>query len=364
LREEVGVSLLSPTTPQHVQNEAREALEDIAAAQRETLGLYTLAQSLAGTLHLEVLTYTLLKCTREIVPCAACVLFLPEEDGEMLRAHAASGVNERHLLGSLAQVGSYLTGRVYSRGEMMRASFLPDDLILREVSDPWVPFRSTLIVPIMSNGKCSGTINLYSEEPDAFGLDAQRVLRLVATQAGHAIDNARHFNEVQESAYTDALTGLRNGRYLREFLEREINRSNREGTPIAILNIDVDKFKLVNDRYGHSTGDQALRDVAEILSGHVRNYDLAARYAGDEFVVVLSRSNRLAAEVVAVKLKKAVERHVQKLAARHIDFPPMGLSIGVAIYPEDAADMQGLLCRSDAAMYADKHARKAAREAV
>jgi diguanylate cyclase (GGDEF)-like protein len=366
LRLESGEAMPAPSMPSEatVKDEARAALDDIAAAQRETLGLYTLAQSLAGSLHLEAVAYTLLSCTQQIVPCAASVLFLPEDDGEYLRAHAAFGANERHLLGSLARIGSYLTGRAYFRGEIMRASFLADDLMLRDVSDPWTTFRSTLIVPLMNGGKCIGTINLYAEAPNAFGLEEQRVLRLVATQAAHAIDNARRFTEVQESAYTDPLTGLRNGRYLREYLEREINRAGRDHTTIAILNLDLDKFKQVNDRYGHSMGDQALRDVAEILSTHVRNYDLAARYAGDEFVVVLSHTDRLAAEVVAAKLKRAVERHVQKLTARDPEFPAVALSIGIAIYPEEAQDMQALLCRSDAAMYEDKQARRAGREAA
>jgi diguanylate cyclase (GGDEF)-like protein len=345
-------------------DEARAALDDIAAAQRETLGLYTLAQSLADSLHLEAMASNLLTQANEIVGSASCVLFLPEDDGEYLHAQAAVGVNERHLLGSIARIGSYLTGRAYSRGEIMRASFLTNDLLLRDVSDPWIPFRSTLIAPLMAGGKCIGALNFYSEEPDAFDQDACRIVRLIASQAAHAVDNARRFSEVQESAYTDALTGLRNARFLREFLEREINRANRDGSSLAVLNIDLDHFKQVNDRYGHSAGDQALRDVAELLMTHVRNYDLAVRYAGDEFVVVLSGADRLAAEVVATKLKKAMERHVQKLVAHDAEFPPIGLSIGVAIYPEEAHDMQGLLCSSDAAMYQDKQARRSGREAA
>ena len=186
----------------------------------------------------------------------------------------------------------------------------------------------------------------------------------MATQASQAIDNARRFTEVQETAYTDALTGLRNARFLREFLERELNRAGRDQSSIAVLNIDLDKFKPINDRYGHAMGDQILRDVAEILNTHVRSYDLAARYAGDEFVIVLTRAGRMAAEVVAEKLKRAVERHAHKFIAKDPEFPQLGISVGIAIYPEEAADLQGLLCRSDAAMYADKRDRHAQRQAA
>lgn len=343
------------------QDEARAALDDIAAAQRETLGLLTLSQTVTESLHLEAVSTTLLRCVREMIPCAACVLFLPEKDAEYLRAQAALGLNARHLLGSMARIGTYLTGRAYTRGELMRATYLMDDLLLRDVSDVWTPFRSTLIVPLRLGGQSLGTLNLYAEEPDAFGAEAQRIMRLVATQAAKAVDNAQRFAAVQETAYTDALTGLKNARYLREYLERETNRAGREGASLAVLNLDLDAFKPINDRYGHSRGDEILREVAEILKSHIRNYDLAARYAGDEFVVVLTRVGRVQAEIVATKLKVALERYRQRLQERDSDFPPLGASIGIALYPEDATDIQGLLCGSDAAMYADKEARYAER---
>ncbi len=356
--------LSQPEEKARASGDVRDALDDIAAAQRESLGLYTLARTVGSSLHLEAVGNTLLQCTRDIVPCSVYVLFLPEDDGEFLRAHAAIGVNHRHFLGSLAQNGTYLTGRAFGRGEIITASFLADDLILRDVSEPWVPFRSTMIVPLSNGGTTVGTLNLYAEEPNAFGLDAQRVMRLVSTQAGRAIDNARRFAAVQETAYTDALTGLRNARYLREYLDREINRAMRESVSLAVLNIDLDNFKPINDQFGHARGDQTLREVADILAFHVRNYDLAARYAGDEFVVVLGQAGRKAAEGVAAKLKQAVERHGQRLCARDAGFPQLGISIGVALYPEDATDMQGLLCRSDAAMYSDKQNRKSTRSAA
>ena len=340
--------------------DARTALDDIAAAQRETLGLFTLAQAVTGSLHLEAVARTVLECTRDIVPCAACALFLPEDNGDFLQAHAALGINERHLLGSLACVGTHLTGRAFSRGEMIRAPFTPDDLILRDVSDPWRPFGSLLVVPLMADGQPIGTLNLYAEEPDSFDLDSRRVMRLVATQAGRAIDNARRFATAQENAYTDALTGLRNARFLREYLDREINRAEREKSALAVLNIDLDYFKPINDNYGHARGDQTLREVAEILRSHVRSYDLAARYAGDEFVVVLIRAGRSEAEAAAQKLRGSVERYTQKLRARDPGFPPLATSIGIALFPRDGADIQGLLCHSDAAMYADKQGRRAA----
>ncbi len=343
----------------HAAKEARSALEDIAAAQRETLALYALSQAVTGSLHLEEVCNTVVQSAMSIVPCAAGVVFLPEEEDEYLRAHAALGMNSRHLLGSLARVGTYVTGRAYFRGEMARASFMADDLILRDVSETWQPFRSTLVVPLTANGEVTGTLNLYAEGANCFDANAQRIIRLLATQAGRAIDGARRYDAVRETAYTDPLTGLRNGRFLREYLDRELNRASREGLSLAVLNIDLDNFKPINDRFGHARGDLILQEVAEILRAHVRNYDLAARYAGDEFVLVFVRTKRGAAETTAAKLKAAVERHGQRLMAREPDFPHIGISVGVATYPDDGRDLQSLLCNSDAAMYTDKTSRKA-----
>jgi diguanylate cyclase (GGDEF)-like protein len=345
-------------------NESASALAAIASAQRESLSLADLADATTRSLHLEIVAETILAHARSLLGDATCVLFLPNEREEFLSAYAANGTNRRHLLGSLARIGAYHTGRAFTRDEIVHTSFLPNDLILRDVSDVWTPFRSTLILPLKAGGAPIGTLNLYSEQPDAFGPDTLRVLRQIAALAGRALGNAQRFAAVQETAYTDALTGLRNGRYLREFLDREINRARRESIPLAVLNIDLDNFKPINDQFGHARGDQTLREVAEILTDHIRSYDLAARYAGDEFVVVLARTGRLPAETVANKLKRATLEHGQALRKVDPEFPELGVSIGIALFPEDATDMQGLLCRSDAAMYVDKQAHRSGRQAA
>ena len=346
------------------REETQEALDHIASAQRETRGLYSLAHAIAGSMNIEAVAEALVRSTMEIVTCDACALFLPVEDGEFLQAESAQGVNARHLLGSQARIGTYITGRAFSRGEMICSNFLKVDVTLRQVSDQWKEFKSTLVVPLLVNSEAVGTLNLYSKEQGEFGEDTQRIVREIAMQASRVVESSRRYGEVHERAYTDTLTGLRNVRFLREFLDKEINRSGREDTPMAVLYIDLDNFKPINDRFGHARGDQTLREVSDILKAHVRNYDLAARYAGDEFVIVLSRAGRIPAEIVATKLKLAVERHGQRLIAKEPNFPQIGISVGIVNYPEDGKDLASLLCGSDAAMFADKSRRKAGRVAA
>ena len=347
-----------------LSHDSRAALDDIADAQHETQSLYQFSQSVNGSLHLEAVCENLLACIREVVPCSTCVIFVPEEDSEFLRACAATGVNDRHLLGSSTRVGTHLTGRAYSRNETQTTTYLDDDILLRNVSDVWTPLHSTLIVPLSAEGGCVGTLNLYDVAPNAFSAQTHRILRLLATQAAHAIDNARRFAAAQETANTDPMTGLKNARFLNEYLEKELNRARREEVSLAVLNIDLDNFKPVNDGFGHLRGDQILREVGAILEAHVRNYDLAARYAGDEFVVVLSHANREGAEIAAQKLKEAVERHGQRIIAREPNFPAISISVGIAAFPEDGIDRESLLCRSDAAMYLDKRQHRGGRAFV
>ncbi len=365
LREEAEneAHAVAPLTFSHPAD-ARAALYDITAAQRETHALQKLAQTVSSAVHYEAIAESVLDCVLQTVAPSACALFLPEGDGgEYLRAIAAKGTNERHLLGSHARIGTYLTGRAYSRSEPVSATFHPEDIHLRDISESWISFRSTLIFPLCANGKIYGTLNLYSEKPEAFGRDDRRILHEISAQTAHALSSAQRYLDISESAYTDAMTGLKNGRFLREFIEQEVNRAQREGTEVAILNMDLDNFKPINDRFGHARGDQTLREVADLLRLHTRSYDLAARYAGDEFVVVLSHTDRISAEVVAAKLKIAVEKHGEKLTLREPGFPKLGVSIGVALFPHDGEDLQSLLCRSDASMYADKKARKQERAA-
>jgi diguanylate cyclase (GGDEF)-like protein len=343
---------------------AHSAAFEIARAQREVQALYELACSVGTTLCLDDTLQTLARRILTIVSAATCVIYLHEEDTEFLHAYAAFGMNHWFFRRSRARIGTYLTGRVASRGEAVATGFMPDDIQLRHTPEPWTPLRSTLIVPLKADGQVIGTINLYHVEPDAFQPDDMRVMIFVGELAGRALKNARLFAQTQETAFTDAVTGLKNRRFLRQFLEQELNRARKNNHPIAVLGLDLDRFKPVNDLYGHERGDQVLREIGQLLQSMVRNYDLAARYAGDEFAIVLPETYAKEAEVVARKIKAAVDKYAEGLVEADPAFPRIGVSVGVATFPEDATDAQGLLACADQVMYGNKRAERSDRDAA
>jgi diguanylate cyclase (GGDEF)-like protein/excisionase family DNA binding protein len=160
---------------------------------------------------------------------------------------------------------------------------------------------------------------------------------------------AVRLSRAEIESITDALTGLYNHRYLQERLAEELHRAREAHRPLTVLFLDLDHFKGYNDANGHRAGDRVLREVAHIIEGSVRNIDIAGRYGGEEFVVLLLETDRDAALTVADRIRRRI--HTAGFAAHGA---PLTASIGVASYPEDADRREELLDKADWAMYLAK----------
>jgi diguanylate cyclase (GGDEF)-like protein len=158
------------------------------------------------------------------------------------------------------------------------------------------------------------------------------------------------FDRVHHLASTDPLTGLGNYRRLLDVLETEVQRSGRTGRPFAVVLLDLDGLKHINDVHGHLVGSQALCRLAHVLRGNCRSIDTAARYGGDEFALVLPETDERAAQEVAVRI-------CERLAA-DAHGPHLSVSLGVAIYPQGGAKIDQLLASADESLYAMKSERK------
>ena len=161
--------------------------------------------------------------------------------------------------------------------------------------------------------------------------------------AGALIDNARLFDQVRRLAVTDSLTGLANYRTLINSIESEMQRSRRTGRPFAILLLDLDRLKSINDRFGHLVGTRAICRVADVLRAHSRATDTAARYGGDEFALVLPEASSDSADRVG--------RRIRERLSSEIELPQLSVSVGVAMYPADGDSLEKLLNYADRALY-------------
>jgi len=211
---------------------------------------------------------------------------------------------------------------------------------------------SLLCVPMLAVGQTVGVIHLQQPPDRPIDAGAIRLASRVAEQAALALANTRLMRTLEGQAMTDALTGLHNARFFDPYLERELLASARDRHPLGVIMIDLDRFKVFNDTYGHPAGDQALKAFAITVESSLRASDLVARYGGEEFVVAVRGADLAATIAVAEKIRKSVERLV-------VDLGPgrrakLTASFGVASSPVHGTDRLVLLRTADDALYQAK----------
>lgn len=210
--------------------------------------------------------------------------------------------------------------------------------------------ESMIGAPLVYEAKVQGVITLTAPGVGMFDSDDLRLLEIITTQAAIVIDRARLYGELVQDAMTDPLTSLYNRRYLVERLREEISRSERSESSLSAIMLDIDKFKDVNDRFGHDAGDAVLVDLAATVQTVVRAEDIVARYGGEEYCVLVPNIDPEEAESMAKRLWEVVQTRTlpDEAGADRIT-----VSVGVAhIRPDDVGE--SLLSRADAAMYAGK----------
>ncbi len=206
--------------------------------------------------------------------------------------------------------------------------------------------QASIIVPLRVMGKVIGVLDLDRLRGATFTEEELELVKPFASLAAIAIENASLYEQSQERAATDALTGLYNHGHFQEALEREVRRSERYGETFALLMMDLDHFKQVNDRYGHPRGDQILRRVSSVLRATARESDYIARYGGEEFALLLPRTSSEEARALAERIR---ERVGEVPVAREDDFS-VSASIGVADFPACGLEPRTVLGAADTAL--------------
>ncbi len=215
--------------------------------------------------------------------------------------------------------------------------------------------RSKAVVPIFLFNELIGTLNIGSRDPHRYTSDqGTEFLRRLGSKISLVIDNILAHQRLLELSITDPLTGIANRRQFDTALLKEVARSQRHGTPLACMAIDLDGFKDINDRFGHEAGDMALKQVASGLAHNSRRYDVVARYGGDEFAVLLPHTPLKGAVRVAEKYSRQAMESPLVYQGREI---PLRLSVGVAALPEvEARHPHDLMKEADRCLYKAKKA--------
>jgi diguanylate cyclase (GGDEF)-like protein len=211
--------------------------------------------------------------------------------------------------------------------------------------------RALAALPLRGATGTIGVLGVWTTKASAFDPDALELLHALSPYAALHLDHARAFGTLRESAERDPLTQLRNRRAFEQIFTAEASRFERYGRPLALLMVDLDHFKIVNDRFGHEAGDEVLRRVARIVEACIRDVDTAARLGGEEFVVLMPETALAAAIDAAERIRQAIAATVIEWRGSRI---PVHASIGVSAAPERVASTSSLIASADAALYQAK----------
>jgi diguanylate cyclase (GGDEF)-like protein len=245
-----------------------------------------------------------------------------------------------------------LNAWVLARGTSLVIKDLERDFRFRGLDMKVLKGRSFHLSPLLSTqGQVIGLVRAESASREAMDQEDGRLLESLVVLAGLAMENAKLYRETQDLAVTDGLTKLLLRRVLLEKLELELVRTAEKGGQVALLIVDIDHFKAVNDTYGHPVGDSVLREVAARIKRCVRDVDVCGRYGGEEFVVMLPQTPQAGAQLVAERIREAVKGRSFEMRGEERN---VTLSVGVSVFPDHAGDSRALIEAADNALYRAK----------
>jgi diguanylate cyclase (GGDEF)-like protein len=260
-------------------------------------------------------------------------------------------VNNNEIRCRSFKPGEGIAGRVFMTSQPMIVNNIREDDLFIKSETSYV--RSIACIPMVVYSDVVGVINVTNKKDGKeFTEEDVEMLKAVADQAAVAVNKA----QLWDMAVTDSLTGLYVRRYFIVKLQEEIHRAERYNKPLSVVMVDLDRFKKINDTYGHDAGDRALKTISQFFQKNIRDIDAIGRYGGEEFVMLIPDADKKAAFCLAERLRKELAK------VKLEDLPPITISLGIATYPSDGTDIDELIKKADAAMYEAK--RKGRNRAV
>jgi len=252
-------------------------------------------------------------------------------------------VNNNEIRCRSFKPGEGIAGRVFMTSKPMIVNNIREDDLFINSETSYV--HSIACIPMIVYSDVIGVINVTNKKNGKeFTEEDVEMLKAVADQAAVAVNKA----QLWDMAVTDSLTGLYVRRYFMVKLQEEIHRAERYGKRLSVIMADLDRFKKINDTYGHDAGDRALKTISQFLQKNIRDVDAIARYGGEEFVMLIPDADKEAAYCLAQRLREELAK------VKFEDLPPITISLGIATFPSDSTDIEELIKKADAAMYEAK----------
>jgi diguanylate cyclase (GGDEF)-like protein len=339
------LTLFSTQASIALQNAHLYSLERERARQLQAIN--AIAQQTTAVMELEDLLLRVCSVIQQAFRVSHVSLCLREDGDLVLRAHEGT-------LTPCIPAGGRLPADHAPWAEVLATSgtFIEKDL--RSAPEPIKLFAETasrMSIPLISFGQTLGVLMLHSDRPNAFRASELQSLESVADICASSIQNVHYVERIRQLSYLDGLTGIFNRRFFEMRILEEIERARRCDAGMAVVMVDIDQFKRLNDEFGHLLGDEVLRQVSSLFHQQLRKIDVVCRYGGEEFAILLTQTNAEHALGVAEKLRKLVESWQFPGVPRTVT-----LSAGVAAFPDHGTSRDELIHAADTGLYAAKQA--------
>jgi diguanylate cyclase (GGDEF)-like protein len=321
----------------------------VSKEQKRLLDIVETARAVVSHLDLDKLLSTILKKSMEITRTHAGSIALYTPKTATMRIHAHRGFS-RSFIGNHAwkvRRGG-LTDRIIKSPNATiitnttNKSFFTNPMAVRE------GIKSLVCVPLIYSSDIVGILYVDDFTSRKFDREDLQAIEILASFASIAIHNARAHSSVRKLAITDSLTGLFNRRCFEDILSRELQRAERHGREFSLALVDVNDFKKFNDTYGHQAGDHALSALGEAIRKAIRSTDIAARYGGDEIVIILPETKLAKAYTLfASRIKNELEEDFTRIYGNG---QVLTVTIGIASYPRDGKNARDLVLSADRAL--------------
>ncbi|HTQ61490.1 MAG TPA: HD domain-containing phosphohydrolase [Candidatus Solibacter sp.] len=323
-------------------------LASIVSARQEAQMLFELAQTLGNSLSLRETLSVVAVRLKEMIPHESIVVYVCRDD--KLVPKYVHGIDYELFNSIRIPLGKGISGWVALNNKpIINGDPAAETKYLGNPKQASA-LQSALAIPLQGREKVAGVLTLYVREKQGFTQDHLRLLLAASSKLGLSVENALQFEQAEDTASTDFLTGLPNARSICAHLEKELSRSTRAGNALAVLLCDLNGFKHVNDNFGHIIGNKLLIEVARNIKAVCREYDHVGRLGGDEFVFVLPECTT---EAIA-ELKSRVQQAVAMAARTACGDEVVSVSIGCAFHPQDGSTVEELLSEADQRMYVSK----------